>query len=146
MSQVSSFHGVSINFLPGVHVYSNLPPYLFFHLTNSRRQSGASQVAPVVKSPIANVGDIRDIGLIPGLGRDPGGGHGNPLQYSCLENPTDGGAWRATLHRVAKRHDWKDLACRHAEGNDTVSEWLGLNRCSPTLGRLLLWVFFFFFL
>ena len=43
------------------------------------------QVALVVKNPPANVGDIRDVGLIPGLGRSPGGGHGNPLQYSCLE-------------------------------------------------------------
>ena len=40
--------------------------------------------------------------LIPGLGRSPGGGHGNPLQYSCLENPTDRGAWQATVHRVAE--------------------------------------------
>ena len=43
-----------------------------------------------------------DLGSIPGLGRSPGGGHGNPLQYSCLENPMDRGAWRATVHRVAK--------------------------------------------
>ena len=47
----------------------------------------ASQVALVVKNPAANVGDIRDAVLIPGLGRSPGGGHGNPLQYSCWENP-----------------------------------------------------------
>ena len=40
--------------------------------------------------------------MIPGLGRSPGGGHGNPLQYSCLENPMDRGAWRATVHRVTK--------------------------------------------
>jgi len=43
-----------------------------------------------------------DLGLIPGSGRSPGEGNGNPLQYSCLENPTDGGAWWATVHRVAK--------------------------------------------
>ena len=48
---------------------------------------GASQVALVVKNPPANAGDIRDVGSVPGLGRSPGGGHGNPLQYSCLENP-----------------------------------------------------------
>ena len=47
---------------------------------------GASQVALVVKNPLANVGDIRDMGLIPGLGRSPEGGHGNPLQYFCLGN------------------------------------------------------------
>ena len=62
----------------------------------------ASQVLLVVKNPLANEGDIRDVGLIPGLGRSPGGGHGNALQYSCLENPMDRGAWRATVHRVAK--------------------------------------------
>ena len=61
----------------------------------------ASKVALVVKNP-ANAGNIRDVGSIPGLGRSPGGGHDNPLQYSCLENPMDKGAWRATVHRVAK--------------------------------------------
>ena len=55
----------------------------------------------MVKNPPANSGDTRDVGLIPGLGRSPGGGHSNPLQYSCLENPTDGGAWRATVYRVS---------------------------------------------
>ena len=49
----------------------------------------------MVKDPPANAGDVRDIGSIPGLGRSPGGGHGNPLQNSCLENPMDRGAWRA---------------------------------------------------
>ena len=53
-------------------------------------------MAPVVKNPPANAGDIRDMGSIPGLGRSPGGGHGNPLQYSCLDNPMDGGVWWAT--------------------------------------------------
>ena len=51
----------------------------------------------VVKNPPANTGDLRDAGLIPGWGRSPGGGHGNPLQYSCLENPMDRGAWWATV-------------------------------------------------
>ena len=50
-------------------------------------RSGPSQVAPVAKNLPANAGEERDVGLIPGLGRSPGGGHGNPLQYSCLENP-----------------------------------------------------------
>ena len=56
----------------------------------------------MVKKPPANVEDIRDVGLIPELGRSPGGGHGNPLQYSCLENPMDRGAQWATVHRVTK--------------------------------------------
>ena len=49
--------------------------------------SWASQAALVVKNLPANAGDVRDVGLVPGAGRSPGGGHGNPLQYSCLENP-----------------------------------------------------------
>ena len=56
----------------------------------------------MVKNTPANAGDIRDAGLIPGSERFPGGGQGNLLQYSCLENPMDRGAWRATDHRVAK--------------------------------------------
>ena len=54
------------------------------------------------KEPAFNGRDIRDVGSIPGLGRSPGGGPGNPLQYSCLENPIDGGVWQATVHRVAE--------------------------------------------
>ena len=54
------------------------------------------------KNPPANAGDIRDMGSIPGLGRSPEGEHANPLQYSCLENPKDRGAWWFTVHRVEK--------------------------------------------
>ena len=64
--------------------------------------SWASQVALVVNSPPAKGGDIRDVGLIPGSGRSPGGEHGNPLQYSRLENPLDRGAWRAAVHGVTE--------------------------------------------
>ena len=60
------------------------------------------QVALGVKNSPAIAGDERDLDLIPGLGRSPGGGHGNPLQYSCLENPRDRGAWWGTVHRAAK--------------------------------------------
>ena len=56
----------------------------------------------VVKNSPANAGDIIDMDSIPGSGRSPEGGHGNPLQYSCLENPMDREAWEATAHRVAK--------------------------------------------
>ena len=62
----------------------------------------ASQVAQWVKNPPANAGATEDMGSIPGSGRSPGGGDGNPLQCSCLENPMDGGAWRATVHGVTK--------------------------------------------
>ena len=56
----------------------------------------------MVKNPLANVGDIRDLGLISGSARSSEEGHGNPLQYSCLENPMDRGAWQATAHRIAE--------------------------------------------
>ena len=56
----------------------------------------------MVKKPSVNAEDIRDTGSIPGLGRSFGEGNGYPLQYSCLENPMDRGAWQATVHRVAK--------------------------------------------
>ena len=58
-----------------------------------------------MKNLPANARDIRDVSLIPGSGSSPGGGHGNPLQYCCLENPMDRGAWQATIHRVAKESD-----------------------------------------
>ena len=56
----------------------------------------------MVKNPAAMKVDVRDVGLISGAGRAPGGGHGNPLQYSSLENPVDRGAWWAVVHRVAQ--------------------------------------------
>ena len=56
----------------------------------------------VVKNPPVNAGDTRDASLIPGLGRSPGIGNGNSLQYSCLEDSMDRGAWQAAVHRVAK--------------------------------------------
>ena len=65
----------------------------------------ASQVVLVVKNLLASTGDLtdaRDVDSIPGSGRSPRGGHGNPVQYSCLENPMDRGALRATVHGVAK--------------------------------------------
>ena len=55
----------------------------------------------VLKNPLASAGDLRDAGSASGSGRSPGEGNGTPLQYSCLENPTDRGAWRATVHGVA---------------------------------------------
>ena len=56
----------------------------------------------VIKNPPANAGDKREAGSIPGSGRSPGGGHSNPLQYSCLEKPMDRGTWRATVHGITK--------------------------------------------
>ena len=75
-------------------------------------QTGASEVALAVKNLLANAGDTTDVNSVPGSGRSPGGGDGNALQYSCQRNPMDRGAWRATVHRVAKSwtQDWSDLA------------------------------------
>ena len=61
-----------------------------------------SQVALVVKNLPVNAGEERDAGLIPGWGRSSGGGHGNPLLYSCLEKPMDRGGWQAVVHGVAE--------------------------------------------
>ena len=66
-----------------------------------------------VKESACNAGATGEMGSIPGLGRCPGGGHGNPLQYSCLENPIDRGAWWAIVHRVTKSWTWlKGLSMR----------------------------------
>jgi len=69
----------------------------------------------VVKNVPTNAGDARDAGLIPGSGRSLGRGHGNPLQYSCLENSMDRGAWWATVHRVAQHQTLKDSTRTHID-------------------------------
>ena len=76
----------------------------------------ASQVVLVVKNPPASAGDRRDVGSIPGSGGSPGGGHGIPLQYSCLENPMDRGAWQATVHSVAESQTWLNRLSTHRIG------------------------------
>ena len=63
---------------------------------------------PVVKNLRANAGDVKDAGSIPGLGRSPGGENGNPFRYSCLENPMDRGAWKATVPG-AEESDMTDM-------------------------------------
>ena len=78
--------------LPGISLH------FYFPLLNM-----AFQVVLVVKNPPANAGDVRDAGSIPGCRRTPGGGPGNPLQYSCLENPTDRRDWWTTVYRVTER-------------------------------------------
>ena len=75
-------------------------------------------VALVVKNPPANAGDARDAGLIPELGRSPGGGNGIPLQYSYWENSMDRGAWRATVHGVAKESDTTECLSTHRHANE----------------------------
>ena len=82
----------------------------------------ASQMVLVVKkkkkkNPPASAGDIRNAGSIPGSGRSPGGGHGNPLQSSCLENPMARGAWGATVHGVTKSRTGQKRLSMHAGGS-----------------------------
>ena len=81
----------------------------------------ASQVALVVKNPPVSAGDKGDTGWILGLGRYPGEGNGNPLQYSCLENPIDRGTWWATVHRVAQSRTLSEVIYMHAWGMWSLS-------------------------
>ena len=83
-----------------------------------------------VKYPSASAGDTRDSGSVPGLGRSPGGGHDNPLQYSCLENLTDRGAWWATVHRVTKSRTQLKEFNMHSSGSRDHPH------CAPRYRRL----------
>ena len=67
--------------------------------------NGTFQAVLVVKNQPTISGDLKDVGSIPGSGRSPGGGHGSPLQYSCLENPMNKGDWQATGYGIRVRHD-----------------------------------------
>ena len=83
-------------------------PYVFIRATFSSKVIIVLEGGSVVKNPPAKAGDTRDVGLIPGSGRYPGVGNGKPLQCSCLANPMDRGAWRATVHGVAQ--SWTQLS------------------------------------
>ena len=78
----------------------------------------------MIKNPPANSEDLRTMGLIPGSGRSPAGGHGKPLQYSCLENPLDREAWRATVHRVAESQTQIKRLSSHALINTALETGL----------------------
>ena len=85
--------------------------------SSSKHLHRASQMAQVVKNPPVNERDARHLGLIPGSGKCPGGGNDNPLQYSCLGNPMDWGAWWASVHGVAK--SWTGLSMQTYTNPDT---------------------------
>ena len=82
----------------------------------------ASQVVLVIKNPPTNARDVRDTGSIPELGRFPEGGNDNPLQYSCVENPMDRGAWWATVHRDTKSWTWLKQLSMHTHMCGSQSE------------------------
>ena len=91
--------------LPGSGIETVSPPSPALQegsLPLSHLAPGPSQVALVVKNLPATAGDVRTVSSIPGSERSPGGEHGNPLQYPCLESPMDRGAWQATVRRVTK--------------------------------------------
>ena len=104
------------------------------------------------KEFVCNAGDIGDVSLIPGSGRSPGRGNGNPLQYSCLENPMDRGAWQATVHGVTKGwtwlSDWRTARVRkreskrsHWEFGAIVRSWVIQSKLgvTPWSGRGVTW-------
>ena len=104
----------------GVHVSFSTIIFVFFGKIHRNEvaelygSSRASQMVLMVKNLPANARDLKDAGSILISGRSPGGGHGNPLQYSCLENPMDRGAWQDTVHRVAKSRTWLKCLSMHA--------------------------------
>ena len=114
-------------------------PLTSAEIWNSLRQSQQMRCSTltvlVVKNLPANVGDIRDAGSIPGSGRFSGGGHGNPLQYFCLENLTDRGAWRAAVQRVTQSRVWLKWLSTHA----LLAQTCILRICSGICGGRLWW-------
>ena len=88
----------------------------------------ASQVVLMVKNLPANEGDVRDLGSVPELGRSPGEGHGNPLQYSCLENPTGRRAWQAVVHWVLESWTWLKQLSTHAKFSQVFMSALTFQR------------------
>ena len=103
-------------------------------------QEGELPGGLVVKNLPANAGNLRDVDSIPGLGRSPGGGHGNPLQYSHLENSLDREAWWATVHRVAKIRTWLKRPSTHpCRGREEWMETPGVLPWASGRGQAMNW-------
>ena len=110
-------------------------PFLMFKLEKMVWGVGpnppwASQVALLVKNLPANAGYARDVGSVPGSRRSPGGGHGYPLQYPCLENSMDRGAWQAAVHGVTHTHTHTTLL----KAGHILLHWHRLQRKTKTIG------------
>ena len=97
-------------------------------------RSWVSQMVLVVKNMSVNAGGIRNTDLNPESGRCPGGGHGNPLQYSCLENPMDRGAWQATVHRVSK----SQAQLKRLSSHSAIDPWENTHTHIAHIGEVLL--------
>ena len=95
-------HLASQPLFAGLHLGKELMDELMPLFPRGRTEHWASQMVPAVKNTPDKAEDIRDRRLIPGSGRSPGGGYGNPLQYSCMENPMDRGAWRAAVQELQR--------------------------------------------
>ena len=107
-SQIQKFscHSIlslSLSLYIYVHTHTYIYMYIYIFYTNPKSHTFLG--GTVVKNP-ANAGDIRDVGSIPRLGKSSGEGNSNPLQYSCLENPMDREAWRASVHGVTESWIW----------------------------------------
>ena len=114
-------------------------------MTLSNGNPWASQVVLGLTNLPASSGDVRDMGLIPGSGRSPGRGYGYPLQYSSLENPTDRGAWWATVLGVSKSQSDMTQQLNNNNGCEILSHY-GFDLHFPTVCLVILSVFLFFFL
>ena len=120
-----------LNYCPYNNLMSPENPFFFF-LSQCLWLTGGFPGGTGGKEPVCYAGGIWDLSSIPGLGRPPGGEHGNPLQYSCLENPTDRGGWWATVKRVAKSQTELKRLSRQAHTWLTGSQFPG-----RSLGRIL---------
>ena len=111
---------------------------MFYNTTVNTELANTDYYIPgalVVKNPSANTGDKRDTSSIPGMTRSPGGWHSNPLQYSCLENPMNRGAWQATVHRVAQSWTQLKQLSRHARSHRVKAAQSCLTHCDPIPGH-----------
>ena len=122
------------------YILNNLKQYFSSTFFMLDIMLGSSQVSQVVKNPPTNAGNIRDVHLIPGSGKSPWGGQGNPLPHSCLENPMDRGAWWITVHRVAKSLTQLKRLSTHTCILTPCLEWVMTpHRCLFSLFEYILW-------
>ena len=109
------------NSVGGCHFLYSFFSIYFFNISDDGHSDWGFPGGTVVKNLPGNEGDAKDAGLIPGLARSPEGGNGNALQYSCLENSMDRGAWWATAQGIAKELDMTEHACTYSDECEVIS-------------------------